>query len=776
MATPSRRSTKSPLAPRALRSRGGTLPSALALCAIIGWTLVPLVAAAQDRWTTPFPGVRYLDRRAPGPRRIFAAVIDLCAAGVRVRATAESEHHRTVPSYASLVGADVAINADFYNTSTFEPTSPAAHAGVSWGATDTRSTGFLAFGVDRVHLSPPSEVLAPLPAWMLEVVGGRPRIVEDGEPVLYPGSDLCTARHPRTMAGFSRDRRTLILAVVDGRSSASIGMTCAEESALLIELGADVGMNLDGGGSSTMWLRGPGVVNDPSDGTPRSVSNHLAVFADGSGAPMACQPYEPYELASSLTALSGTRSTDVDGDGRADACVRAAAGIRCATSNGTAFAPAFAGPTLSDASGWSDPTNYRTIVMGDVTGDGLSDLCARAGAGVRCWPSTGTGFDDAIVGPALSDDTSWDEPRYHATLGLNDVDGDGRFDLCARAGAGIRCWRSTGEAFEPWGAAAGAFSNEAGFGANERWATIRYLDLDGDGLGDVCGRGRGGVICVRSNGSGWDETSIAGPAWTDAAGFGVAHRDGTILAADVDFDGRDDLCARNGTGLTCAFWDEGGLATATLDAFADASGWTDVSNWETVRLADVDGDHDLDVCGRADDGVRCFLFDGATRTFAGRVDGPALSDESGWSRARYFRTLRFADVDGDGDDDLCARAAAGVQCWPAQPGGFGGRFDGPTWGDEQGFWAERYHETIRLASLRARPEPPAPDAGVSVADGGPSAPDAGPSRGDASTTRDAGAPRDPMVSSGCACRAGRGASGTPLSALALLVALLARRR
>lgn len=738
------------------------------------WTAAGQVHA-QDTWSTPFPGVRHLSRRASGPRRIYAAVIDLCAAGVTLRATAESEHHRTVPSYASLVGADLAINADFYNTSTFRPTSPAVHGGVSWGARDTDALGFLAFGVDRALVSPLGEVHAPLPSWMREVVGGRPLLVRSGEAVRNTG-DLCTVRHPRTMAGLSADRRRLILAVVDGRSSASIGMTCAEESALLIELGVDIGMNLDGGGSSTMWLRGDGVVNRPSDGTPRSVSNHLAIFADGSGAPSSCMPYAPYELEALTPAIEGTLDTDVDGDGMGDLCVRAAAGIRCATSSGTAFEAAFVGPALADDSGWSDPDNYRTIVMGDVTGDGLADVCARANAGVRCYPSTGIGFDAAIVGPELSDASSWDEPRYHATLAIRDVDGDGIGDLCARAAAGARCWRSDGGAFTAWGEAAAAFSNANGFGDAQRWATIRYLDLDGDGRTDVCGRAAEGIRCVRSTGTGWDTAVIEGPAWSDESGWSSAMRAGTIRVGDVDGDGMDDLCARAASGYRCH------LSTGTgfggpfvIDALSDEGGWTELSYWETIRLADIDGDGDRDVCARAAAGVRCFAWEG--EGFGAMSEGPELADGSGWSRARYYRTLRFGDVDGDGDDDLCARAAAGMRCWAAEDGVFGEAIVGPAWSDEQGFWADRFHETIRFATRRLPLVTEMPDAGV-ARDGGAVTGDGGSRRdgGSMMSERDGGMAERPSLGGTCACRAGRRRSGTPWLALVTAALLYTARR
>ena len=84
------------------------------------------------------------------------------------------------------------------------------------------------------------------------------------------------------MLGFNAARDKLILAVVDGRATNRVGMTCDELSTLMIGLGASDAVNLDGGGSSTMWLGNAGVLNYPSDGQQRVVANHLAIRATGS--------------------------------------------------------------------------------------------------------------------------------------------------------------------------------------------------------------------------------------------------------------------------------------------------------------------------------------------------------------------------------------------------------------------------------------------------------------------------------------------------------------
>ncbi len=251
--------------------------------------LAPNAARAADVWSDPFPGVRRLDRTTSTPWEIHALVVNLCQAGVRMRATAPSEASRRTSSFAALVGAEAAINGDFYASGT--PVGLAIGNGTRWTKTaDGPSHGFVAFGPGTADVSFPSEVVSSPPPWMREVVGGNVTLVAGGVPNTTDAGSFCTARHPRTMVGLSADRSTLYLAVVDGRSSRSVGMRCDEMALFMKELGAYDALNLDGGGSTTMWVKGSGVINRPSDGTERTVVNHLALFAKGSGEAWSCNP------------------------------------------------------------------------------------------------------------------------------------------------------------------------------------------------------------------------------------------------------------------------------------------------------------------------------------------------------------------------------------------------------------------------------------------------------------------------------------------------------
>lgn len=245
-------------------------------------------AHAADTWSDPFPGVRRL-HRVTASQNINVLVVELCAPGISVRATGTGERQRTVSSFGTLVGAEAAINGDFFSFETYSTTGPSMHAGNAWGGGDGNFVSPVQFGPGQVAL-PGHGSTAGVQPWAREVVSGHPSLIVSGVKRDNSGYALCTARHPRTALGFDEAHTKLFLVVIDGRAANRLGMTCAEMGTLFTELGAHDAVNLDGGGSSTMWLSGPGVVNNPSDGQQRVVANHLAIQATGTGAAAHCAP------------------------------------------------------------------------------------------------------------------------------------------------------------------------------------------------------------------------------------------------------------------------------------------------------------------------------------------------------------------------------------------------------------------------------------------------------------------------------------------------------
>jgi exopolysaccharide biosynthesis protein len=83
--------------------------------------------------------------------------------------------------------------------------------------------------------------------------------------------------NPRTAIGVQADGR-VIMVVVDGRQPRySAGLTLLGLAQLMRDLGAVDAMNLDGGGASTMVVKGD-VVNRPSDGHERTTASAALIL------------------------------------------------------------------------------------------------------------------------------------------------------------------------------------------------------------------------------------------------------------------------------------------------------------------------------------------------------------------------------------------------------------------------------------------------------------------------------------------------------------------
>jgi len=121
------------------------------------------------------------------------------------------------------------------------------------------------------------------------VTNGRVRTVDEMEAEGVSRSSNVTASRARTAVGFADDPASdLLLVTIDEERTGSNdilgGLTLPELGAVMIELGAQHAINLDGGGSTTM-TRDRALVNFPSDGSPsrgepRSVGDGLFVYTD----------------------------------------------------------------------------------------------------------------------------------------------------------------------------------------------------------------------------------------------------------------------------------------------------------------------------------------------------------------------------------------------------------------------------------------------------------------------------------------------------------------
>ena len=104
-----------------------------------------------------------------------------------------------------------------------------------------------------------------------------PLLISDSLAQKLPDMKFADVRHPRTCVGITSE--SIIFITIDGRTERAEGMNLTEVQEFLLELGCVDAINLDGGGSTSMWIKEKGLVNIPSDKTgERPVANALLIL------------------------------------------------------------------------------------------------------------------------------------------------------------------------------------------------------------------------------------------------------------------------------------------------------------------------------------------------------------------------------------------------------------------------------------------------------------------------------------------------------------------
>ena len=280
------------------------------------------LAAAENRidWDsakTVYPGIRLVKLKRTSPRlmRIYIMRIDLETPGLRFVTTGrDADWGKSMPDYPKLkIRTRRTTTAEFmrhartpvkkggrglnmvvaFNASPWRPwTKPFNHKyadppgvnisdGVLVGNRGS-SPAFVVYKnggvaiVDKVQKKDIPKIKDALAGFCIIASGGK---------VMPNFLSVAKGCHPRTAYGLSADRRYLYVVTIDGRQKKwSLGATGSETGAILIEAGAADGINMDGGGSSTMcyWDRRkkkPIMVNRHSGNGVhmRPVANNLGI-------------------------------------------------------------------------------------------------------------------------------------------------------------------------------------------------------------------------------------------------------------------------------------------------------------------------------------------------------------------------------------------------------------------------------------------------------------------------------------------------------------------
>ncbi|MBO4307713.1 MAG: phosphodiester glycosidase family protein [Bacteroidales bacterium] len=209
------------------------------------------------------------------------------------------EPRRTPTSvHARRHNAVAAINGSFFDMKYHNPICYLRIGGKELGIntpqiSDSVHRKYYQYGSMRLHKGrpiifiPDSARLAERDLPYANIMTAGPLLIYHGEvQPMRTDKTFVTYRHNRTAVGVKKDG-TVLLITVDGRMKQSQGFSLQDFTKLLVCLGCYDALNLDGGGSTTMFVEGfpnNGLVNHPTDNNrydfegERGVSNCVVVL------------------------------------------------------------------------------------------------------------------------------------------------------------------------------------------------------------------------------------------------------------------------------------------------------------------------------------------------------------------------------------------------------------------------------------------------------------------------------------------------------------------
>ncbi len=288
---------------------GGVIILALTPICLLSfiWMWIQLRPQPKPITQTLFEGITYERevRSEPRPMVIHTVTIDTKAPGISFLVTPGDANDtlpleaRTTSQFLSEFDLQLAVNGDgfepWYSRGIFnfyphkgDPVAPiglaASKGNIYSQETDDEPKLFISRTNQAQFNTPTGKIYNIISGNLMLVVQGN-RVLTSSQTSVINGD----TPHPRTALALDKARRRLIIIVVDGRQpNYSQGATLTELAEIIISKGGHYGMNMDGGGSSTLVKEGAAglatAINSPiHQNIPlrqRPVGNHLGVYAE----------------------------------------------------------------------------------------------------------------------------------------------------------------------------------------------------------------------------------------------------------------------------------------------------------------------------------------------------------------------------------------------------------------------------------------------------------------------------------------------------------------
>jgi hypothetical protein len=315
---------------------------------------------------------------------------------------------------------------------------------------------------------------------------------------------------------------------------------------------------------------------------------------------------------------------------------------------GTGIPASFYKPKVDFTAG----TNPRNVAIGDVDGDGKTDLVVTNGNSDNISVLHNTSTPGSISASSFAAKVDFASGTFLDYVAIGDVDGDGKPDLVFVQAGSVAVMRNTSTV---------GTINAASFAAKVNFTPlfsgasfVAIGDVDGDGKPDlVSANATANTISVLRN------TSTPGSlSFTPKVDFTSGSTPASVAIGDLDGDGKPDLVTTNaaaGTNTISVLRNTSTAGSISVSSFAAKVDFTTGDIPRSVAIGDVDGDGkpDLVVANNLTSPVASTIISVLRNTSApGSITASSFAPKVDFTAGTAPRSVAIGDVDGDGKPDV----------------------------------------------------------------------------------------------------------------------------
>ncbi|HMS34469.1 MAG TPA: FG-GAP-like repeat-containing protein [Ignavibacteria bacterium] len=297
---------------------------------------------------------------------------------------------------------------------------------------------------------------------------------------------------------------------------------------------------------------------------------------------------------------------------------------------------------------FSNGTNPYSISIGDLDGDGKSDLAVANYGSNTVSVLRNTSTTGGVSFAAKVDFATGFSPK---SVNIGEIDGDGKPDLIVTNSTSntVSVFRNTST---PGVINTGSFAAKVDFGTGSSPWFVSVGDLNGDGKSDLAVVNR-----VSQTVSVFRNTSTSGGvSFAAKVDFGTGPSPYSVSIGDLDGDGKPDIAVANNGDNTASVYQNtstnGGVSFAARVDFSAGSGPLSVS------IGDIDGDGKQDLAVANNSGNNASVF--RNTSTPGIINAGSFASRVDFSAGGAPQIVSIGDIDGDGKPDLTVANFTGI--------------------------------------------------------------------------------------------------------------------